>query len=133
MYKDDLAYYAGFFDGEGSIMITHRTKKHYHTLEIRITNTNYQVLKQFEDCFGGGVYKGSVINWRYKPRWQWCISASKALAFLKLIYPYLRLKKKEAETAIEFQEGRKQGEQSVEKHRKEHFQYLRMKELKHAI
>lgn len=132
--KDELNYYAGFFDGEGCIMIK---KKHsgrpYHTLDIAISLTNLNILEDFRRAFGGtihGAYKSKVY---YKDKWMWMIGGNKALAFLKLIYPYLRLKRGEAELGIEFQERAKyQRGEALQAGRNaiQEAQYILMKELK---
>jgi len=51
------------------------------------------------------VIKARRENW--KPQWEWKLEAGKAMEFLKLVYPYLRLKKPQAEIAIKFQEMRR--------------------------
>jgi len=102
----DLAYLAGIFDGEGSISITksHRNKKFNPTYAIRISvqMCNPYIPHLFLDTFGGSIncyeHKGNQL-----PHWHWHLWSTKAIPFLETLMPYLRLKKNEAELAIEFQ------------------------------
>ena len=105
-----MAYMAGIFDGEGCICLR-KCKKRSVVLDISFANTNEWLIQWAKFAFGGKVYlveqsspssKGK--NW--KPYWRWAMSSNKALGFLRLLYPYLRLKKPQAELAIKFQEAR---------------------------
>lgn len=112
MRKADLAYVAGIIDGEGTICI-HQDKaksgKVYLQLRVDVTNTNEWLIQWLKFALGGhtDVSRRAKIGKNWKPSWRWSVSANQASAFLKLIYPYLRLKKPQAELAIKFQEGRK--------------------------
>lgn len=138
MYKElseeVLAYYAGFFDGEGCIMIN----KHpgYRRLDIRISNTNEGILLEFAKLFGGCVYKNKRRKDTYKEKWQWCIPPKPAVVFLKAVYPFLRLKREEALLALEFQQRIKSSNNkpltAAEIDIRKDY-YLRMRALKRAI
>lgn len=132
--KEELNYYAGFFDGEGCVMIRAKSSKRpYHTLEIVINLTNRNILEDFKRSFGGNVYGTYKSKVHYKDKWQWHIGGGKALAFLKAIYPYLRLKSREAELGIEFQERAKYQQGGALHKGQEAFreaQYILMKRLK---
>ena len=135
--KDELNYYAGFFDGEGCIMIQKKQGRPdgrpYRILNIAISLTNLNILEDFKRAFGGTVHGAYKSKEHYKDKWNWQIFGNKALTFLKLIYPYLRLKTREAELGIEFQERARQhcdialreGREAIQE-----AQYILMKELK---
>ena len=132
--SNELNYYAGFFDGEGCIMIK---KKHsgrpFHTLDITISLTNLNVLEDFKRAFGGTIHGAYKSKTYYKDKWMWMIGGDKALTFLKAIYPYLRLKSREAELGIEFQERTKYQRGTALQAGREAIkeaQYILMKELK---
>jgi len=132
--KAELNYHAGFFDGEGCIMIK---KKHsgrpYHTLDIAITPTNLNILEDFKRAFGGTIHGAYKSKANYKDKWYWMIGCNKALSFLKAIYPYLRLKTREAELGIEFQERTKYQRNNIFRAGYEAIQeaqYILMKDLK---
>ena len=107
MKKTDLAYMAGIFDGEGSICLRRVARKGMHQcylLEVSVGNTNEWIIQQFKFAFGGfaGVNRHGTKN--HQVYWQWSLAAIKAGDFLKIIYPYLKIKKPQAELAIKFQE-----------------------------
>jgi len=113
MKKTDLAYLAGIFDGEGSIVI-HKNKpikrmvNPTYVIEANVYNTNEWIIRQFHFSFGGGVHlqKRQMPSTHSGkcPIWVWQISANKALPFLKTLLPYLKLKRGQVEIAIKFQE-----------------------------
>ena len=103
--EKDLAYYAGFFDGEGSICIVKKTKGQY-VLEVTVTNTYYWILESYALAFGGSVGTHRTREFGRKPCWRWAAAANIAHRFLSLVLPYLEVKKYQAEIAIQFQEAR---------------------------
>lgn len=99
-----LAYFAGFFDGEGCVNIGKSKPKNrsmHFQLRALASNTNPQTLKMLQKCFGGKIYK-SPHRKRRKPCWQWVVASVKAEKFLKSILPYLVIKKEEAILGLEF-------------------------------
>ena len=105
MKKIDLAYSAGIFDGEGCITFQ-RSKSHKQSVMVQLTNTNEWIVHQFKFWFGGSVtcfqHGGGVKNW--KPCWRWQGHGETGIRFIKLVLPYLRLKKPQADLVIAFQE-----------------------------
>lgn len=107
----DNAYTAGLFDGEGSVSIlkARRSNPNYkcaqHILCLTCTNTHKETIEWLSETYGAS--KALRKRQRNHPKWKdaygWTISAIKALEFLKLIYPYLKIKKEQARIAIEFQ------------------------------
>lgn len=108
MNEINYAYFAGFFDGEGCIRICKRKGRRYarYQLDIGITSTNLWILQRLKFMFGGSVLIQKASTLTRRTAWAWRINGKLALQFLRLIYPYLYLKKAEAEIAIEFQEGK---------------------------
>jgi len=107
MKRTDLAYLAGIVDGEGYIGITadHRKrnpKKPCWRLKVTVTNTNEWLMQYLKFSIGGGTIQLKNSK-NLRPCYQWEIRYGKAAEFLKLIFPYLRLKKPQAELAIKFQ------------------------------
>ena len=108
---ETLAYVAGLFDGEGSIVIgcslgrTNRKNPCYF-LQVGITNTDRELIDWLHRTFGGHVSDNSHSPSRSKQRpcWAWRVTSRQAHGFLKKILPYLRTKKTQANIAIEFQE-----------------------------
>jgi hypothetical protein len=86
----ELAYIAGFFDGEGCVGIRKPSKTATHSAYATIGQNRPEVLRQIQVQFGG--------NLRYAPQnhvWNYQLSARKAIAFLKAIEPYTIVKKQE--------------------------------------
>ena len=104
MKKIDCAYAAGIFDGEGCIHITRNNRGSY-ALIVTVGNNNEWLVKWLQFAFGG--YIGThVSTLSRRPCFQWQLSANKAVEFLQAIMPYLRIKKPQAELAIQFQSKR---------------------------
>lgn len=90
MKQVDLAYAAGFFDGEGSITISN--KGGYVRIEVAVSQKLPAVLQWWETHFDGNTYH-SVVS-------QWKIHGSKGVALLTLLLPYLIVKNVDAQEAI---------------------------------
>lgn len=101
----EKAYIAGFFDGEGSVLIRCNSRKtNYGTtticeLAINLSNNDYEVLKFVRDKLGGRITRRYDRQHPHSLR----LESLKAVAFLEAIYPYLITKKKQAEIGIKFQ------------------------------
>jgi len=106
MNSSELSYFAGFFDGEGCVGVTNRIPPHSALfIRTQVVNTNLEVLEQMKRAFGGSIQiRKAKLNWQQMYTWQ--CTTQVAYHFLKQILPYLRLKRKQAELAIEFQEDR---------------------------
>ena len=70
MYTErDAAYFAGFFDGEGSVSIefSHSNKlgKQLYHLRLCVTNTDRSILEYLQERFGGSISaKASHTGWK---------------------------------------------------------------------
>lgn len=100
-----IIYLAGFFDGEGNIQFG-RNKSVPCGLQVRVGQKpqGIEILNQFKWYFGGSIYEYSS-----KPFYLWEITSKGAANCLNKLLPYLRLKKRQAELAIEFQKLMKKG------------------------
>ena len=110
----ERAYAAGFFDGEGTVTIRTELRKtcKTHVLQIAIGITDRAPLEWMSERFGGNI-RGPVIraSERHKPIYFWQLSAAKAGTFLEEVRPYLLLKAKQADIALELR--RIKGSQGV--------------------
>jgi hypothetical protein len=103
-----LAYLAGFFDGEGCIQITRiKDKRHliggaYHQMNLETTQCNPAPLELMKQTFGGWVALKHTTASNRKPLYRHMTSQRKAENMLKLLLPYLIVKKEEAIVALEF-------------------------------
>ncbi len=98
----DKAWAAGFFDGEGCVIIQRRKEpktKHkiLHLLHIEVAQVDILPLKKLKNMFGGRLYydKYTKIN-------KWIITNSNAKMFLEKIENFCTTKKKECQTALKF-------------------------------
>jgi hypothetical protein len=110
--KADLAYVAGLFDGEGCISIAKCKPRYsgcspYYRLVVAVAMANEYIPRFLKFHFGGRVSKRNAPTERWKDQWQWHLGSDGAVAFLKAILPYLKLKREEAELAIEFQSNKR--------------------------
>lgn len=99
MRKTDIAYAAGFFDGEGSVYITLQKDK-YVRIEAAVSQKPLAVLYWFEKVFGGKTYtpKGYAGQWKK--------NGAEAVEFLSLIEPFLIVKQVDYVEAKELWENR---------------------------
>lgn len=115
MKHTDLAWMAGFVDGEGCITISKQVRRNRpspaYRAVITITNTNRQVLVPFLEAWGGAIY--SVHEKRRDKRkvkwadaWCWHCPASRSPRMLRRLLPYLRLKREQALVVIDFCENK---------------------------
>lgn len=104
--NEDLAYFAGLFDGEGSVCLVRRQCEKDATpcymLEAGVTNTCIAPLLELKHSFGGHISENRLdLNHLGKKRcWTWRVDAKKAAKFLTFIFPYLRIKKKRTRYAL---------------------------------
>lgn len=113
MTDTELAYIAGFFDGEGSITINEngkpspRGKNPNHTLQVSIGNTDPRVLIWLHEEFGGFLTYRKQVSPRHRKVAQWGVRARLALPFLEAIRPFIRMKRDQVDVAIAFQKTKK--------------------------
>ena len=105
----DLAWVAGFIDGDGCIAMYHRTdhrRKNEFSLKLNAVNTNLDCLQKIQFMFGGSIHtlhKGDDSrNW--KKSWVWVTSDRRAEKVLDAISPYLVIKRDQAMLAFEMRE-----------------------------
>lgn len=109
--KEQLAYCAGFFDGEGTVIIARETNSphKYYAVHVTVDQVNPEPLILFRSLFGGTVYRArrnpiEANGHIRKIQWRWSVGLMAADKFLRLIVPYLINKKEEAQLAIKFRE-----------------------------
>src|SRR3989304_9522694 len=106
MDNTELAYLAGFFDGEGCIRIICVKDRGYlygnHRLWIQVTNTNPIIMDKFHNL-GWYITERKNLKKHWKRCWVGVLKDNKALDFLQSIFPFLIVKRDEAQLAIDFQ------------------------------
>ena len=95
----EKAYIAGFIDGEGCISLAWRLKK-YTTPIIQVANTNQDILVYLKTIFGGSLIDRQEKRINRKPSFAWVVCGQKAINVIRQIYPFLKLKKNQAEILL---------------------------------
>jgi len=103
----DINYIAGFFDSEGCIVIEEYKKKAGRLQpRIRVSNCHKAVPYLLKKYYGGCVC--ILKRKRKNPNWSdcyaWNIVGRMVLRFLKDVYPYVIVKKKQVDLGIKFYE-----------------------------
>ena len=104
----ELAYLAGFFDGEGSIYIVRGATKGTFRLQIGVYNIDPRPLLSLQKAFGGSVISLNRGKAKWRPYYQWIAIANKAEATITALLPYLKVKEEQAKLALTFREVQKQ-------------------------
>jgi len=119
--KIDCAYIAGFIDGEGSIILYERKNSWSDSYAMRVivsqSDKGLFILEWIKEITG----IGSIVN---KPRFNplhrnschWQANAEAAETLLKQILPYLKLKKEQAQMALDFQSKLRQPELKADRY-----------------
>jgi hypothetical protein len=101
----ELSYFAGFFDGEGCILMSKR-KEGTLRIMIEVANTCAPILKRFQNHFGGKFYHCPSAEVRI-PLYKWRLNAiDDCLSCLRQLSPLLIDKQAQAEIAIKWLERR---------------------------
>jgi hypothetical protein len=96
----DAAYLAGLFDGEGCVHIMHDQQRvYYYQLVVTVANTHKPTIDRLKEVFGGVIQEQE----RAKTCYVLALRSLKARAFLEAVYPYLRIKRSQADLALAFQ------------------------------
>jgi hypothetical protein len=92
--QNDLAYIAGFVDGEGCIRVNNNG-----SIELTIVNTCYETLKFIQDLLGGNLsQRKQRVN---KTQYSYRIYGEQAFVAINNLLPYLKEKKPQAEILLE--------------------------------
>jgi hypothetical protein len=105
----DWARFAAYLDGEGCILITFiknsKRPRGYHQLQLRIVNSDPRLLHWLRETFGGYAnpcaQKNKLSN---RPNFYWGACAAAAEELLRRCYPFLIIKKEQADIALAFRE-----------------------------
>lgn len=116
----DLAWCAGFFDGEGYVTIQRRTSKYKdkvyysHYLRIGINHVAPEPLLEMCRVFGGKIKldNHNIVGNR-KPRHIWMLSCTQAEDALTQMMPYFKNKNKAAELGLELQQTMSKSKENI--------------------
>ena len=124
--ETDIAYFAGLFDGEGSVGVYRVTNgqiaqpsghRIYWGIRLSIVGIYRPIIVEAHEFWGGGFGKqkrqalqktpGGVYDPKLcRQGWRWQLTSRHAIhSFLTDVFPYLREKKEQAGVAMKFCEG----------------------------
>jgi len=103
MTKEQRAYCAGFFDGEGCVGIRKGVRSGTY-LKTSVSNTNLSVIEYIHSLFGGRIEihkRGEKIP-HYKTCYILEFRTQEAKKFLEAVKPYCVVKGKQIDVALEY-------------------------------
>lgn len=100
MTETDKAWAAGFLDGEGCISIMLGAHQRQIYLRVSVGQIDQQPLSDLQSYFGGSI-RASQNKRRYV-YYEWCAFSQRAADALTVLRPYLRVKHRQADVALEF-------------------------------
>ena len=111
MNESHLAYFAGLFDGEGSVYFkrTRQTKhqrpgKPVHNVTVIrmvIAMTDRDFIKWCQELFNCGAFGERKVKEGYKRQWRWRVAHRDALHVALAIWPYAQVKLHKIEQIID--------------------------------
>ena len=94
--EEDLAYAAGYLDGEGCFKFTNGTP------EVCVENTYVHTLEWFSEMFGGACRaKTKPENPKWRQAFAWHATGDNARNCIKAVLPYLQEKLPQAKILLE--------------------------------
>lgn len=101
--KELYAYTAGLIDGEGYISLLPVQKSKGYCAVVKVTSTDKFMAKFLHENFGGHIAKPRNHPYPMKPSINWTLrNRNNVNTFLRKIYPYLLVKKAQADVVIEY-------------------------------
>ena len=91
---ENLAYLAGYFEGEGCIFFN-IPKNQAPLLVIKVTSGDKKILDQFSETFGGEIKQTKTSKIAKRQMWRWERWGKQAQDTLKQLFPYFKDIKKE--------------------------------------
>jgi len=102
----ELCYLAGVLDSDGCISISkmnpgkQRTKNPRYVLTVNVVNTSMDLMHWLVEKFGGRFKPRPIRGINHKIQYDWWFNNGKAAQLLKLVEPYLIVKKEQAHLGI---------------------------------
>jgi hypothetical protein len=125
------AYLAGLIDGEGCITAFKNKGRRNINPALRIQMTQRAPIDLFSEYFGGNVNTHIPKNPNYKISYSYWATGKKSNEILKSISPYMKVKKSQAEMAMEIFNLKSLYKKAVNRDRLENL-YFGIRKLNHA-
>lgn len=109
--REDLAWAAGCFEGEGTVTIVRGGRLGYSRGVVSLTNTDREIVDFYRARWGGTVAARKRQKAHYRQAWVWTIGGARMLPFLLDVVSHLRTsaERRKFELAIAAQRARWQG------------------------
>ena len=115
LFKLDIPYMAGLFDGEGSVYVKQITEKRkgrnpckVWKIRMEMSMTDKNVMELFHETLGVGTLRERKFLGEYAKNWKkqyrWSCSHRQALYVCKLFWPYSIVKLEKIEKIIDHYE-----------------------------
>lgn len=101
----ERAYVAGFFDADGYVGVVHpQTGANAGAFWLRatITNNHTGILQEFQEKLGGRIYAKDNKREQWLHQYNLAWQGAQVKDFLSVILPYLKVKRQQAEIALQF-------------------------------
>ena len=98
----ETAYIAGLLDADSSFLIDKIHDRPSYPLEVKYRKYDRPTLEYLATIFGGRVRRAPISPKNQIQPWLWQVTSQKAYMLIKYIYPYLHIKKQNAEICMEF-------------------------------
>jgi|TARA_R100000995_G_scaffold2393_1_gene1571 hypothetical protein len=97
---NNLGYFAGILDGEGSFFME-QNRKNYKTPTIACEMCDEDVILSLQDYFGvGHVNKFPPRKKNWKTSYRWRVRGANAVAILKICCKYFSIRRKEKANSL---------------------------------
>lgn len=108
MSESTTAYLAGVLDSDGCVSLgSYRTRNGSidYRVQVVISKTDQEFLQWVQATLDyGSINYQENADSAYPSCYQWRVSQAKAETFLRMVLPYLRVKKRKAELALRLRE-----------------------------
>lgn len=102
MSEPEIAWFAGLFDGEGSIVRAQRIRTPIGHIRIEIYNCVRPLLERVVEYTGvGDVRERKVTNPKHSRSYYWVVGGGKAIEILRQVRPWLIVKAERADAVLE--------------------------------
>jgi len=113
---EELAYFAGVLDGEGSFSIGGSSRSHIHATQINVGNTDLRLLHWIVERFGGNVHVERRHNPAHAKIWRWYSHVGNLDQMIRAVLPYLVIKREQAELVLAYRKTLANGIAGYRKH-----------------
>jgi len=105
------AYTAGMIDGDGCISLRKKTspgrRGYIFGISVSVGSTDEWLCQWLKMQFGSAIHAPRMKKSTWKQYYLWAIADKKAYELLKLVKPYLQIKRQQAEVCMLYQERRR--------------------------